>query len=95
MEKYLETKQPSKRYVAIFHLWFMDSVKFKHVEIIANSLEDAQQQAQSVAYEMNEQFKRCAAHVIEIDATEALVNNFNHKLLRIPRWVRKLFNADV
>lgn len=54
-----------KRYLVVYHFWFMTSKGFKHEIIERASIEEAREYADAKAYQRTGDFQECAAFVIE------------------------------
>ena len=58
------------KYIAVFHHWWMSSIRFETEEIQANCLEDAETKADAIAHRKNRDFNHCRALVLEIGNDE-------------------------
>ncbi len=61
------------KYIAVFHHWWMSSIRFETTEIQATCLEDAETKADAIAHRKNSDFNHCRALVLEIGNDEHLV----------------------
>lgn len=62
------------KYIAVFHHWWMSSIRFETKEIKATCLEDAETKADAIAHRKNRDFNHCRAVVIEIGEDEHLLH---------------------
>lgn len=61
------------KYIAVFHHWWMSSIRFETKEIQATCLEDAETKADAIAHRKNSDFNHCRALVLEIGKDEHLL----------------------
>ena len=80
-------------YYAIFHSWFVSSNGFDCVKIEAENKQEARQKAKAINYDKDSTFNKTEFYLLEINDTETLKKDFDHKLTKIPRLIRWLYNA--
>lgn len=82
------------RYIAVVHGWHVSSNGFDVHELKATTKDEAHDEAKVITFNRNSTFDKCAYTLVEIEDEETCVNTMNHKLSKIPMWIRRLFNAD-
>lgn len=76
------------RYIAVIHTWHVYSKGFYTYELEAKNKKDADKEAKVLTFDHDCSFSSADYTLIEIDDHER-----QNKLDRVPRWIRKLFNA--
>lgn len=89
----VQTDVIKRYYYAVFHSWFVSSNGFDCVKIEAENSKEARQKAKAINYDKDSTFNKTEFYLLEINDTETLKKDFDHKLTKIPRLIRWLYNA--
>mgnify|MGYP007059417294 CR=1 FL=1 len=81
------------KYIMIQHSWFVNSKGFDVEEIEAESKKHAHQIAKAKTFDKDSSFNKCRYTLLELEEEEVLKDLYNHKLNKIPRFIRRIFKA--
>jgi len=93
VSQYDKTAVIKRYYYAIFHSWFVSSNGFDCVKIEAENSKEARQKAKAINYDKDSTFNKTEFYLLEINDSETLKKDFDHKLTKIPCLIRWLYNA--
>lgn len=84
------------KYVVVIHSWFVISNGFEliYLDSTIKRKEDAHAIAKEIINKKTTNVNKCEYALIEFENEVVLNKEFNHKLNKIPKFIRKIFNAD-